>query len=153
MKLCFILPGSKFSSYFLMVWTDLIMKCAQKGHEVMVSQQKTRPECFELCKDATYDAYMCINPEAVFKTEDVFALFESPHDTTGVVMMSPDLMNLTCGKLMENLIHEKEYAPAEKIEPSFVLLRTIPEGWNYLDPLPGHIDTRIRVGNEVTIVV
>ena len=137
-----------------MVWTDLIMKCAQKGHEVMVSQQKTRQECFELCTDAQYDAYMCIDPSAVFKSEDVFALFESPHDTTGVVMMSADLMHLTCGKLMDNLIHEKtEYFQSDRIEPSFLLLRQIPEGWNYVDPLPGHVDTRIRIGNEVTIVV
>jgi hypothetical protein len=153
MKLCFILPGTKFSSYFLMVWTDLVLKCAQKGHEVMVSQRKTRPECFDGCKDNTYDAYLCIDPEAVFKTEDVFTLFESPHDVTGVMMMSPDLMTLTCGKLMESLIHEKEYVSADRIDPSFVLLRTIPEGWNFTDPIAGFIDVRIRVGNEVTIVV
>ena len=153
MKLCFILPGSEFSSYFLMVWTDLIMKCAQKGHEVMVSQRKTRPECFDMCKDMTYDAYMCIDADAVFKPEDIFNLFESPHDVTGAIMMTPDLMMLTCGRPADTVIHEKDYFQADKIEPSFLLIRQIPEGWNFMDPIAGHIDSRIRVGHEVTIVV
>lgn len=98
---------------------------------------------------------MCIDPEAVFKPDDIFSLLESPHDTTGVLMMSSDLMHLTCGKLMENMIHESgnEYMKVDRIEPSFLLLRQIPEGWNFTDPLPGHVDTRLRVGNEVTVVV
>ena len=154
MKLCFILPGSEFTAYFLMTWTDLVMKCAQRGHQIMVSQQKTRAECFKGCPE-DFDAYMCIDPEAVFKPEDVFRLLESPHDTTGVIMMSDSLNELTCGRTMESMIHEhdNEYFQVERLEPSFVLLHKIPEGWNYVDPIPAHVDTKVRVGNRVTVVV
>jgi hypothetical protein len=154
MKLCFILPGTEYTPYFLMTWTDLIMKCAQRGHQVMVSQQATRAECFKTCTEE-FDAYMCIDPEAVFKPEDVLQLLESPHDATGVIMMSDSLNELTCGRTMESMIHEHEnrYFEVEKLQPSFVLLQKIPEGWNYVDPIPAHIDTKIRVGNRVTVVV
>lgn len=154
MKLCFILPGSEFSAYFLMTWTDLVLKTAQRGHQVMVSQQKTRAECFKSCT-GTYDAYMCIDPEAVFKPEDVFRLIESPHDVTGVMMMSETLNELTCGRTMESMIqeHDNEYIEVDKLAPSFVLIHTIPEGWNYEDAIPAHIDPKIRVGNRVTVVV
>lgn len=137
-----------------MVWTDLVLKCAQRGHQVMVSQRPTRPECFESCKDEAFDVYMCIDPEAVFKVEDVFQLLESPHDTTGVMMMSTDFQTLTCGKTLEYATRQTEqYIESAGIEPSFLLMRTIPEGWNFLDPVSGHVDTKIRIGNRVTVVV
>jgi len=151
MKLCFILPGTEYSAYFLMTWTDLIMKCAQRGHQIMVSQQKTRAECFKACSE-DFDAYMCINPEAVFKPEDVFQLLESPHPVTGAMMMSETLNELTCGRSLDSMA-PNDYVEVEKVTPSFVLIQDIPEGWNYTDPIPAHIDTRVRVGNRITVVV
>ena len=154
MKLCFILPGSEYSAYFLMTWTDLVMKCAQRGHQIMVSQQRTRPECFKACTEK-FDGYMCIDPAAVFKPEDIFQLLESPHPVTGVMMMSDSLSELTCGRSLESMVHEHDnnYIEVEKVTPSFMLIQDIPGGWNYTDPIPAHIDTRIRVGNRITVVV
>jgi hypothetical protein len=154
MKLCFILPGSEYSAYFLMAWTDLVMKCAQRGHQIMVSQQNTRAECFNACTEK-FDAYMCIDPEAVFTSENVFQLLESPHSVTGALMVSDGHGQLTCGRSMESMIHEHEnqYVEVENLTPNFVLIQDIPEGWNYTDQIAGHVDTKIRVGNRITLVL
>lgn len=154
MKLCFILPGTEYSAYFLMTWTDLITKCAQRGHQIMVSQQPTRAECFTTCSDK-FDAYMCISPEVVFKPDDVFQLLESPHPVTGAVMVADGYGQLTCGRTMESMIHEHEndYIKVDRLDPSFMLIQDIPEGWNYTDPIPAHIDTKLRVGHRITVVV
>jgi hypothetical protein len=155
MRLCFVLPAPATDVYtpsFLMIWTDLVLKCAQKGHQVMVSQRTTRKECFEMSGTEVFDAYMCIDPEVVFTPEDVIKLLESPHDVTGVVMMSSDAQTLTCGKKPEE-ITPGEYIEVEHLDPSFVLVRQIPEGWNYTDAIKAHVDTSLRVGNRITLVV
>ena len=154
MRLCFIIPGTSFPSYFLMSWTDLVTKCMQGGHQIYVSQQPTRQACFSQCKE-DFDAYVCIDPEVVFTPENIFRLLESPHDVTGAVMMSSDLHNLTCGKTMEDMIHEhdNEYVEVDRIEPSMIVLHGIPEGWNFTDPVKGHIDTKTRVGHRITVTV
>ena len=120
MRLCFILPGDTYSSYFLMVWTDLVLKCAQRGHAVMVSQKPTRRECFEMCGgEEKFDAYMCMDPNAMFKPDDVFKMLESPHDVTGAMMMSADLQTLTCGRTMESLVPTgAQYVDGVTIDPS-----------------------------------
>ena len=135
-----------------MNWTDLVLKCAQKGHQVMVSQRTTRKECFEMSGSEVFDAYMCINPEVVFMPEDVIKLLESPHDVTGAVMMSADAQTLTCGKKPDEIDATVPYFEAE-LDPSFVLVRQIPVGWNYTDVIKAHIDTSLRVGNRITLVV
>ena len=154
MRLCFVLPAPATDVYtpsFLMNWTDLVLKCAQKGHQVMVSQRTTRKECFEMSGSEVFDAYMCINPEVVFMPEDVLKLLESLHDVTGAVMMSADAQTLTCGKKPEEVTGE--YMEVEQLDPSFVLVRQIPEGWNYTDAIKAHVDTSLRVGNRITLVV
>jgi len=154
MKLCFILPGETYSSYFLMVWTDLVLKCAQRGHEVMVSQRKTLKECFESCKSDSYEAYMCIDSSVVFTPDDVFKLIESPHDVTGSLMMSPDCRTLTCGRIMDYFIHTTEkYVEMEAIEPSWLLIRSIPPDWDFASPLKGFVDSTIRVGNRQVVTL
>jgi hypothetical protein len=137
-----------------MNWTDLVLRCAQKGHQVMVSQQNTRAECFASSGSETFDAYMCIDPEVVFTPDDVFKLFESPHDVTGAMMMSPDAIHLTCGKRMDELSQMTEpYVETDALDPSFILIRQIPSGWNYVDGIKAHVDRSLRVGNRVTLVV
>lgn len=155
MRLCFILPGDTYSSYFLMVWTDLVLKCAQRGHAVMVSQKPTRRECFEMCGEEAFDAYMCMDPNAMFKPDDVFKMLESPHDVTGAMMMSSDLQTLTCGRTMESLVSTGAQYIDEgmKIDPSWMLLHSVPADWNFTDPLPGHVDTTIRVGNRQVVTL
>jgi hypothetical protein len=156
MRLCFVIPANRadksYTPSFLMNWTDLVLKCAQKGHQVMVSQQNNRAECFTSSGSEVFDAYMCINPEVVFTPDDVLKMLESPHDVTGTVMMGNDAVNLTCGKRFDELDATVPYFEAE-VEPSFVLIRQIPDGWNYEDKIKAHVDTSIRVGNRVTIVV
>jgi hypothetical protein len=155
MRLCFVIPASRndavYTPNFLMNWTDLIMRCAQRGHQVMVSQQETRPNCFTMSSEEVFDAYLCIDPDVVFTPDDVFKLLESPHDVTGAMMMSSDASMLTCGKKLEELLHMGEYPEVDALEPSFVLIRQIPEGWNYTDPIKAHIDTSLRVGHRVTL--
>lgn len=154
MKLCFILPGETYTSYFLMVWTDLVLKCAQKGHEVMVSQRHTLKDCFESCKSDSFEAYMCIDPSVVFTPDDVFKLLESPHDITGSLMMSPDCRTMTCGRTMESFVHNTErYIEVDAIEPSWLLIRAIPAEWDFASPLKGFVDSSIRVGNRQVVTL
>lgn len=138
-----------------MNWTDLILKCAQRGHQVIVSQQENRSACFTSTGTEVFDAYMCIDPEVVFMPEDVFKLLESPHDVTGAIMMSSDASTLTCGKRLELLPtgDTEQYMEVEALEPSFVLVQKIPEGWNYTDKIKAHIDTSVRIGNRVTLII
>ena len=154
MRLCFILPGETYSSHFLMVWTDLILKCAQRGHQVMVAQKPTRAECFAVCAGETFDAYMCIDPNVVFSPDDVFKMIESPHDVTGAMMMSSDFQTLTCGRSMESLVPTAEqYVVVDTVEPSWMLLHSIPADWNFTSPLAGHVDTSMRVGNRQLVTL
>lgn len=136
-----------------MNWTDLVLKCAQRGHQVMVSQKPTRRECFEAAQKEEFDAYMCIDSNAIFQADDVFKMFESPHDVTGAMMMSSDCHTLTCGRTMESLQHNTQVYVETKIDPSWMLLHVCPEGWNYEDPLDGQLDTRIRVGNRQVVIL
>ena len=157
MRLCFVIPAPRgektYTPLFLMNWTDLILKCAQRGHQVIVSQQENRSACFTSTGTEVFDAYMCIDPEVVFIPEDVFKLLESPHDVTGAIMMSSDASTLTCGKRLELLPTGEQYMEVEALEPSFVLVQKIPEGWNYTDKIKAHIDTSVRIGNRVTLII
>lgn len=154
MRLCFIIPGETYSSHFLMVWTDLVLKCAQRGHQVMVAQKPTRSECFEVCAGETFEAYMCIDPNVVFSPDDVFKMLESPHDVTGAMMMSSDFQTLTCGRTMESLVPTAEqYVAVDTVDPSWMLLHSVPPDWNFTDPLPGHLDTSMRVGNRQLVTL
>lgn len=149
MRLCFILPGETYTSYFLMMWSDLIVKCAQRGHEVFVAQKPTRKECFELCASENYDGYMCIDSNMVFTSDDVFKMFESPHDVTCAMVVSNDCHNLTCGRTMESLVPTRtRYENVDAIEPCWIYIQKLPSDWNYMDSLPGVVDTSVRVGNR-----
>lgn len=156
MRLCFVIPAKRnelsYTPSFLMNWTDLVLRCAQKGHQVMVSQMNTRAECFATSGSEAFDAYLCIDPEVVFTPDDVFKLLESPHDVTGAMMMSADTTTLTCGKRLDELVQVTvPYIETEALEPSFVLIRQVPAGWNYVDAIKAHVDVSLRVGNRVTL--
>jgi hypothetical protein len=154
MRLCFVIPAKRsdtaYTPGFLMNWTDLVLKCAQRGHQVFVSQEDTRPECFNHSGTDVFDAYVCIDPDVVFASADVFKLLESPHDVTGALMMSGDAISLTCGKKPDEITSD-EYMEVNALEPSFVVVQKIPEGWNYTDKIKAHIDTSIRIGHRVTL--
>jgi hypothetical protein len=156
MRLCFILPGPMENVYtpnFLLGWTDLIMKCAQRGHQVMVSQQKTRSECFLSTGTEVFDAYMCIDSDMVFDSEDVFKLIESPHDFTGAVITSSDGVSTTFGKTYDQVSKDDQYIEVDELEPTFVLMRRVPDGWNFESKIKAHVDTSVRVGHRITLVV
>lgn len=155
MRLCFVIPSKRgelsYTPSFLMNWTDLVLKCAQKGHQVMVSQQNTRAECFTSSGSETFDAYLCIDPDVLFTPDEVFKLFESPHDITGALMMSSDAVTLTCGKRFDEVDTSEPYFETDGLEPSFVLIRQIPAGWNYDDKIKAHIDSSLRIGHRVIL--
>jgi hypothetical protein len=97
---------------------------------------------------------MCIDPNAMFKPDDVFKMLESPHDVTGAMMMSSDLQTLTCGRTMESLVPTgAQYVDGVTIDPSWMLLHAVPTDWNFTDPLAGHVDTTIRVGNRQVVTL
>lgn len=154
MRLCFVLPAKQsdqvYTSGFLMTWTDLFLKCVQRGHQVFVSQQDNRPECFTSSGTEVFDAYVCIDPDVIFTAADVFKLLESPHDVTGALMMSSDAAHLTCGKRPDE-VSSDQYMEVDALEPSFVAIQKIPEGWNYTDKIKAHVDTSVRVGHRVTL--
>jgi len=155
MRLCFVIPANRtdktYTPSFLMNWTDLVLKCAQRGHQVMVSQQNTRADCFTSSGSETFDAYLCIDPDVLFTPDEVFKLLESPHDVTGALMMSSDAVNLTCGKRFEDVDTSEQYFETDALEPSFVLIRQIPDGWNYTDKIKAHVDSSLRIGHRVTL--
>lgn len=154
MRLCFILPGDSYSGYFLMAWTDLVMKCAQRGHQVFVAQKPTRAECFATCASEEFDGYMCMDPSVVFTPDDVFHMLDSPHDTTCAMVMSPDCHQLTCGRTLESFVPTAErYLSVDKIDPTWIFIRSIPDGWNFTDSVPGYVDTSVRVGNRQLVTL
>ena len=110
MKIVFAMPGREYSREFLLCWSDLLMQAAQKGHQVMISQQYSSVVHFARAKclggdvlkgkdqkpfqgEMEYDAIMWIDSDIVFKPDDFFALLESPHDVTAGVYMMEDLQH------------------------------------------------------------
>ena len=110
MKIVFCMPGREYSREFLLCWSDLLMQAANKGHQVMISQQYASVVHFARAKclggdvlkgkdqkpfqgEMEYDAIMWIDSDIVFKPEDFFNLLESPHDVTAGVYMMEDLQH------------------------------------------------------------
>jgi hypothetical protein len=134
-----------YTPTFLMNWTDLVMKCAQRGHQVLVSQRRTRAECFTSSGTDVFDGYMCIDADVVFSPDDVLRLLESPHDVTCALRMASDGQAYTCGKTLAEIQATDGQYRGEAVDPGFPLVRQVPAGWNYKDPIKGHVDTRVRV--------
>ena len=110
MKIIFCMPGRVYSREFLLGWSDLLMQASSKGHQVMISQQYSsvvhfaRTKCLggDVLKgpdqvpfqgELDYDVMMWIDSDIVFKTEDFFALLESPHTVTAGMYMMEDLQH------------------------------------------------------------
>jgi len=125
MKVVFAMPGNNYSREFLLCWSDLLMQAAQKGHQVMISQQYSSVVHFARAKclggdvlkgkdqkpfqgQMEYDALMWIDSDVVFKPEDFFALLESPHDVTAGVYMMEDLQNFATVKEWNKEYFEKK---------------------------------------------
>ena len=125
MKILFCMPGREYSREFLLCWSDLMMQCANKGHQVMISQQYSSVVHFARAKclggdvlkgkdqkpfqgQMDYDVMMWIDSDIVFKPEDLFSLLESPHDVTAGVYMMEDLQNLATVKEWNKEYFEKK---------------------------------------------
>ena len=125
MKILFCMPGRTYSREFLLCWSDLLMQCANKGHQVMISQQYSSVVHFARAKclggdvlkgkdqkpfqgQMEYDVLMWIDSDIVFKPEDLFALLESPHDVTAGVYMMEDLQNFATVKEWNKEYFEKK---------------------------------------------
>jgi hypothetical protein len=115
MKIVFCMPGRDYSREFLLCWSDLLMQAAQKGHQVMISQQYSSVVHFARAKclggdvlkgkdqkpfqgEMDYDYIMWIDSDVLFKPDDFFKLLESPHDVTAGVYMMEDLQHLATVK-------------------------------------------------------
>lgn len=110
MKIIFCMPGRMYSREFLLCWSDLMMACANKGHQVIISQNYSSVVHFARAKclggdvlkgkdqkpfqgDIDYDVMMWIDSDILFKPDDFFALLESPHDVTAGLYMMEDLQH------------------------------------------------------------
>ena len=125
MKIAFCMPGRTYSREFLLCWSDLMMQCANKGHQVMISQQYSSVVHFARAKclggdvlkgkdqkpfqgQMDYDVLMWIDSDILFKPEDLFALLESPHDVTAGVYMMEDLQHFATVKEWNKEYFEKK---------------------------------------------
>ncbi len=114
-KVVFCLPGRQYSREFLLAWTDLIMQANSRGHQCLVSQQYSSVVHFARAKclggdvlkgpdqkpfqgQVDYDVMMWIDSDIIFRTEDFFALLESPHDVTAGLYMMEDLQHFAAVK-------------------------------------------------------
>ena len=102
------MPGKTYSREFILSWTDLMMKVASRGHQVMISQQYSSCVHFSRAKclggdvlkgpdqkpfqgSVEYDVMMWIDSDIIFKPDDFFTILESPHDVTAGMYMMEDL--------------------------------------------------------------
>ena len=105
MKIIFALPGREYSREFLMSWSDLLVQCTAKGHQVLVSQNYSSVVHFARARclggdvmagqdqkpfqgKVDYDVIVWIDSDIIFTPEDVFKLLDSPHDVTAGVSRS-----------------------------------------------------------------
>ena len=115
MKIVFALPGREYSREFLLAWSDLMLQCIKKGHEVMISQQYSSVVHFARAKclggnvlagpgqkpfqgEVEYDAIMWIDSDIIFTPDDFFKILESPHDVTAGLYMMENLKNFAVVK-------------------------------------------------------
>jgi hypothetical protein len=104
-----------------------MMQCANKGHQVMISQQYSSVVHFARAKclggdvlkgkdqkpfqgQMDYDVMMWIDSDILFKPEDLFSLLESPHDVTAGVYMMEDLQHFATVKEWNKEFFEKKGA-------------------------------------------
>ena len=112
MKFVFCLPGRDYSREFLLCWSNLLIQCLAKGHQIVLSQHYSSMVHFARAKclggDVTkgpnqkpfqgqidYDVIMWIDSDVVFEPDDFFKLLESPHDVTSGIYMSEDGQHLS----------------------------------------------------------
>jgi len=90
----------------MLAWTNILMVTASKGHTIMFSQQPTREQCLQgdprggpglppFGKSVEYDVMIWMNPDIIFKPEDLDALINSPHSVTSGLYMTEDLEHLS----------------------------------------------------------
>jgi hypothetical protein len=136
MKIVFCLPGSTYSREFLLSWTDLMMKVSSKGHQVMVSQNISRPACVSggnaPFQGQDYDVAMWIGQDAVFTPDDFFNLLESPHDVTAGIYMAENLQNFDVVREFTPDFPTGKYLRPEDIVGSSQYLKVDYAGMNWM---------------------
>jgi len=124
MKIIFCLPGDQYSNNFLICWSELLLTCLQKGHQILLSQNYSSVVHFarSLClggdllrginqkpfnEKIDYDYIMWVDSDMVFSHEDFLKLLESPHDITSGLYRMADRKNFATVKNMDdNLLLE-----------------------------------------------
>jgi len=134
MKIIFCLPGRDYSREFLMSWSDTLVQCTAKGHQVLVSQNYSsvvhfaRAKCLggDVLSGASqvpfqgkvdYDVMIWIDSDIVFKADDVFKILESPHDVTAGVYMMEDLKHYAVVQEWDE-DHFKQHGTFKFMEPA-----------------------------------
>jgi hypothetical protein len=127
MKIIFCLPGNQYSNNFLICWSELLLTCLQKGHQIFLSQNYSSVVHFarSLCLGGDllrgidqkpfdgkidYDYIMWIDSDMIFTSEDFLKLLETPYDITSGLYRMTDRKNFATVKNMDdNFFLEKGY--------------------------------------------
>jgi hypothetical protein len=112
-----------------------------------------------------YDVAMVVQSDVVFRPDDFFSLLESPHDVTaGLYLKEPTLAHpepqFDGTTLTPETLGDDQYVEADGAGFGFLLMQKgvveskEPSFWNqaYWSG-PVHIDTKVRVGHRVEIVI
>lgn len=112
-RIIFCLPGDKFSSQFLISWTNLMKACLDAGHTIAIAPGVSSHVAFARAKtlgynvlsgpnqkpfqgQIPYDVIMMIDSDIVFTPEHFFTLLESPHDVTSGMYIMSDNKHFAC---------------------------------------------------------
>jgi hypothetical protein len=134
MKIVFALPGREYSREFLMSWSDLLVQCTAKGHQVLVSQNYSSVVHFARARclggdvlagpnqkpfqgKVDYDVIIWIDSDVIFSPENVFKLLDSPHDVTAGVYMMEDMKHFAVVEAWDE-DYFKEHGTFKFLEPS-----------------------------------
>jgi hypothetical protein len=117
-RVVFCMPGRTYDRTFLLAWSQLLMSCAKRGIEIVISQHYSSVVHFARAKclggdarkgpgqkpfqgELEYDYIMWIDSDIVFNDEDFFKLLESPHDVTCGRYMMDDMQHFAAVRIWD----------------------------------------------------
>jgi FkbM family methyltransferase len=117
-RVVFCMPGRTYDRTFLLAWSQLLMSCAKRGIEIVISQNYSSVVHFARAKclggdarkgpsqkpfqgELDYDYIMWIDSDIVFNDEDFFKLLESPHDVTCGRYMMDDMQHFAAVRIWD----------------------------------------------------
>ena len=117
-RVIFCMPGRTYDRTFLLAWSQLLMSCAKRGIEIVISQNYSSVVHFARAKclggdarkgpgqkpfqgELDYDYIMWIDSDIVFNDEDFFKLLESPHDVTCGRYMMDDMQHFAAVRIWD----------------------------------------------------